>query len=200
MNSTEPLIRRGRPQTRNRTQLLETAMQAYWQDDRAGTSVNAICGFAGVSKPSLYREFGNEDGLTLAVLDQYEQSVLRPMLSGLDAPGSMDDKLAAMTDFVSEAQMFATGCLYVKMRSTRSRFGPMTQARIADIEAVTLGRYTRWLEDCHAGAELRADLASALAARYLFNQLSLATQLRAGGLDTTQVRALLELALSALRA
>jgi AcrR family transcriptional regulator len=31
---------------------------------------------AGISKPSLYREFGSEDGLTRAVLDRYAERVL----------------------------------------------------------------------------------------------------------------------------
>ena len=32
-----------------------------------------------VSKPSLYREFGSEDGLTCAVLDRYAEQVLSDM-------------------------------------------------------------------------------------------------------------------------
>ncbi len=62
----------------NRAHLLGTAMHAYWRDDRAAVSVNAVCAMAGVSKPSLYREFGSEDGLTAAVLEHYGQTVLVP--------------------------------------------------------------------------------------------------------------------------
>jgi len=71
--------RRGRPTTRNRSHVLESAMHAYWQADGADISVNAICLLAGVSKPSLYRDFGSEDGLTAAVLKRYAETVLRSL-------------------------------------------------------------------------------------------------------------------------
>jgi AcrR family transcriptional regulator len=76
MNKVQPVVRTGRPITRNRTQVLETALNAYWRNDRAAVSVNAVCVLAGISKPSLYREFGSEDGLTAAVLERYRQTVL----------------------------------------------------------------------------------------------------------------------------
>jgi AcrR family transcriptional regulator len=57
-------------------QVLETALNAYWRNDRAAVSVNAVCVLACISKPSLYREFGSEDGLTAAVLERYRQTVL----------------------------------------------------------------------------------------------------------------------------
>lgn len=76
MNKLQSGVRTGRPITRNRTQVLETALNAYWQNERAGVSVNAVCVLAGISKPSLYREFGSEDGLTAAVLERYRQTVL----------------------------------------------------------------------------------------------------------------------------
>ena len=79
MNKVQPVVRTGRPITRNRTQVLETALNAYWRNDRAAVSVNAVCVLAGISKPSLYREFGSEDGLTAAVLERYRQTVLVPL-------------------------------------------------------------------------------------------------------------------------
>jgi AcrR family transcriptional regulator len=53
--------------------------------DPADVSVNAICQMAGISKPSLYREFGSEDGLTRAVLDRYAEQVLSEMFAILQA-------------------------------------------------------------------------------------------------------------------
>jgi TetR/AcrR family transcriptional regulator, copper-responsive repressor len=43
MNKTDTGARLGRPITRKRTHVLETAMHAYWQDERAAVSVNAVC-------------------------------------------------------------------------------------------------------------------------------------------------------------
>ena len=43
----------------NAERVLDVAMNAYWHSDPADVSVNAICQMAGISKPSLYREFGS---------------------------------------------------------------------------------------------------------------------------------------------
>ena len=51
---------RGRPRTTDAAHVLDVAMTAYWHDDPADVSINAICRLAGVSKPSLYREVGSQ--------------------------------------------------------------------------------------------------------------------------------------------
>ena len=45
-------------------------MQTYWQEGVDSVSVNEICKKAEVSKPGLYREFNNEEGLIIAVSRQ----------------------------------------------------------------------------------------------------------------------------------
>jgi AcrR family transcriptional regulator len=50
---------RGRPRTMNEEAVLDVAVSAYQKTDPADVSVNAICQMAGISKPSLYRAFGN---------------------------------------------------------------------------------------------------------------------------------------------
>lgn len=199
MNNTESVARRGRPVTRDREHVLDTAMHAYWQEDRAATSVNAICALAGVSKPSLYRDFGSEDGLTAAVLDRYAQTVLGSVEVLLFSGVSFAAKVEALTQFASEAREMETGCLFVKMRSTRSRFGAETQARIAAIEAHFLNCYTRFFQESAASGEWKAHVAAELAAAYLSEQMGLAVSQRAAGKRPESVRALLDLALSAVR-
>ena len=74
---------RGRPKTFNRDHVLGVAMQTYWQEGLDSVSVNEICKKAEVSKPGLYREFNNEEGLIIAVLDNYEKEVLKPLFKML---------------------------------------------------------------------------------------------------------------------
>ncbi|MDE2078300.1 MAG: TetR/AcrR family transcriptional regulator [Burkholderiales bacterium] len=199
MEHTKPAARRGRPITRNREQVLEAAMNAYWRDDRAAVSVNAICVLADVSKPSLYRDFGSEDGLTEAVLERYAQTVLRPLETLLSSPASFATKLEAMIDFASQDPRMEVGCLFVKMRTTRSRFGVQTQAKLASIEAHFLECYIRLFREGAASGEWSGGIAAELAAGYLYEQLGLAVSQRAAGKSSESVRQLLGLALSVLR-
>ena len=199
MSTSKGATRRGRPITRNREHVVDTAMNAYWQDDNAAVSVNAICALAKVSKPSLYRDFSSEDGLTTAVLDRYAQAVLEPLKVLLSSPTTFDAKLDAVIDFASHDPRMATGCLFVKMRATRSRFGPHTRSRIAAIEADMLEVYSRFFSEAIVEGNEHLEIAPDLAAAYLYEQMGLAVSQRAAGKSSASVRDLLALALSVLR-
>lgn len=199
MSSTPSGARPGRPITRNRGHVLETALNAYWQDDRAAVSVNAVCALAGVSKPSLYRDFGSEDGLTAAVLEHYGQTVLVGVAALLSGQPSYGDKLDALISFASDDPQMESGCLFVKMRATRSRFGPQTQALLGVMEAHFQAHYMRFFAEAAGRGEWRGDVATDLAASYLQEQVGLAVSQRAAGKPPEAVRACLALAVSVLR-
>lgn len=199
MNNSEPGPRLGRPITRNRTHVLETAMSAYWRDEKAAVSVNAICTLAEVSKPSLYREFGSEDGLTVAVLELYASRVLARVGEMLLSDAGFTAKLDALINFASEDPQMKTGCLFVKMRSARSRFGIQTQAKLSEIETKVLGLYVRFFRDSSERGEWSGNIPAELAANYLMEQLGLAITQRAAGRSRETVKELLTLSLSALK-
>ena len=199
MNKTESGARPGRPITRNPAHVLETAMSAYWQDESAAVSLNAVCALAGVSKPSLYRDFGSEDGLTAAVLEHYGQTVLASFEALLSSPQNYSTKLDALISFASDDPQMEAGCLFVKMRATRSRFGPQTQALLDSMQAHFHAQFARFLNEAASRGEWRGGIARDLAASYLQEQTGLALTQRAAGKSPAAVRALFELAVSALR-
>jgi AcrR family transcriptional regulator len=179
--------------------VLEAAMNAYWQDDRAAISVNAVCALAGVSKPSLYRDFGSEDGLTAAVLERYGQTVLVGVEALLSSSQSYGAKLDALVSFAADDPQMEAGCLFVKMRATRSRFGPQTRALLAAMEKHFQAHYTQFFTDAAACGEWHGGVATDLAANYLQEQMGLAVSQRATGKLSEAVHAFLMLAISVLR-
>lgn len=199
MNTNDSHARPGRPLTRNRAHVLDTAMHAYWQDAMATVSINAVCALAGISKPSLYREFGSEDGLTAAVLERYGQTVLASVEALFSSQQTYSTKLDALIGFASDDPHMETGCLFVKMRATRSRFGPQTQALLATMEAHFQAVYARFFAEAADRGEWRAGIATELAASYLQEQMGLAVSQRAAGKSPASVRAFLGLAISVLR-
>lgn len=198
MNEQSTLTRRGRPQTRNKEYLLEVAMSAYWQADAAEVSLNAICMMAGVSKPSLYRDFGGEDGLTAAVLARYAQIILAPIESMLVSQIHFHAKLEHLIAFACQDSRLEVGCLFVKMRAKRSRLGEKTQAQIAVIESQALKNYTQFFQGSAASGEWGGRVSANLAAIYLHEQLGLAISQRPAAPDGASIRELLTLALSVL--
>ncbi len=177
--------------------LLQVAVTAYWHEGPE-VSVNSICQRAGISKPSLYREFGSEDGLTLAALESYAGMVQSQLQQLLSSELSYAEKLEALIAFASEDPRNEHGCLFVKMRAARLDLGPQTQAKVAEIEAETVGIYTRFFEEaCQKGAAL-SSIPPDFAAQYLHAQIGLAVSQRALGTTSGAVRKLLECALSVL--
>ena len=65
------IIKKGRPKTFNKDQANKIAMENYWKEGMGNISLNEICRRIGESKPSIYREYGGEDGLQLAALELY---------------------------------------------------------------------------------------------------------------------------------
>lgn len=189
---------RGRPRTLDTEGVLETAVQAYWQGEPLDVSVNAICRLAGVSKPSLYREFDSEDGLRCAALERYADRVLGEVLAIIGAGQPLVGTLAALTQFACADPRMETGCLFQKMRAGRPRLGPRARARVDALEAAMLTALAGYLHARRDAGELDAGLDVDTAAHYVAEQLGLAVSLRASGVDARRVRDMLTLALSVL--
>lgn len=191
-----PKPARGRPRTMDAGRVLDTAMTAYWQRDPADVSVNAICQLAGISKPSLYRAFGSEDGLARAALDQYAEQVLSDIFAILQGGTGLRGTLDALIDFASDDPRMETGCLFYKMRAGKHRLGPETRARVADIDAAARAAYAAFLRSCRDSGDWPGALSVDAAAGYLAEQIALAITQRAAGEDPARIREMLGLALS----
>ncbi len=196
MSEADPKPTRGRPKTMNAEQVLDVAMTAYWQSDPADVSVNAICQMAGISKPSLYREFGSEDGLSRAVLDRYAEQVLSEMFDVLHSGQGLHDTLAALINFASDDPRMETGCLFYKMRAGKHRLGPETRARVDEIDASAQAAYAAFLRAARDAGEWSNGLSAEAGAKYLGEQIALAITQRASGESPARIREMLTLALS----
>lgn len=180
----------------NAEKVLDVAMTAYWHSDPADVSVNAICQMAGISKPSLYREFGSEDGLSRAALDRYAEQVLSEMFVVLHGGMGLRQTLDALIDFACDDPRLETGCLFYKMRAGKHRLGPETRARVEEIDAVGQAAYAAFLQAARDAGEWPEGLSVEAGAKYLGEQIALAITMRASGEDPADVREMLTLALS----
>ena len=202
---------RGRPKTLDREQTITVAMQTYWSEDVDSISLNEICRRAKISKPSLYREFGNEDGLMKAVLIAYQKQMLAPVYQIIAADAPFRETLDSLVSVVtrsSDAQFFSddqsddqavpSGCLFVKMRESYRHLGEETRAEIdlAKKEALTV--YEEWVERARAKGEFTGDMPSQFASIYIDAQLSNALSLLARGEPNDEVKKILTVAFSML--
>lgn len=171
------------------------AMLAYWYDDPCAVSLNSICAKAGAPKPSVYREFGSEDGLQRAVLDRYAQTVLADVLTIFETGGGSAQILQAVIDFACDGTRFDRGCLFFKMRAAKPRLGPLTGAMLEHIQSNALLTIEHALTLDKAG---RIGLDAPLVAHYILEQMGLAMSLRAQGIKSDQCRAMMQVAFAPL--
>ena len=196
MSGEDPKPSCGRPRTMDADKVIDVAMTAYWQGDPADVSVNAVCQMAGISKPSLYRAFGSEDGLTRAVLDSYAERVLSDVFAILHRGEGLRATLAALIDFASADPRMETGCLFYKMRAGKHRLGPETRARVEEIDAAALAAYAGFLQAARDAGDWPEGLSVEAGAKYLGEQVALGITQRASEEDPARIREMLALALS----
>lgn len=198
-NATKPL--RGRPRTLDRDHVLDVAMDSYWKDDIGNLSLNEICRRSGVSKPGLYREFCNEDGLMKAVLMRYQEQVLDPVQQMLNSETPFREALDNLVSFATSVSCnheSPNGCLFIKMRESRTHLGEKTRAQVDFLEEQGLVAFTKWVERSKVRGEFSMDMSPEFAATYIDTQLSNASSQLARGAAPETVKKILSVAFSML--
>ncbi|GGT42698.1 TetR family transcriptional regulator [Streptomyces purpureus] len=80
-----------------RRELLEAADRVVLRDGPQA-SMNAIAAEAGITKPILYRHFGDKGGLYRALAQRHTDALLAALRSALDAPADRRERVEATLD------------------------------------------------------------------------------------------------------
>jgi AcrR family transcriptional regulator len=189
---------RGRPQTLDRQRTVEVAMTSFWCDGVRDVSMNEICRRAHVSKPGVYREFGNEDGLMEAAVELYRRTVVTPLLDAFALNQPFWEVLDFVLHAVTEPSGKPAGCLVAELRSAPSGLGSATAAKVSAVAEEMRHAYEQWFRRAQARGEVDATVSPVLAAHFIDTQLtSVLLQMRLRT-DPELVRAQAHLAFRAL--
>ena len=94
MLESESIKRRvGRPKSLNIIEITKDAMYLFWEKGVQGVSFNEVARVTGVSKPSLYRYFGDEDGLRAATIELYFELFFDEVKKSLQRGSSFKEKI-----------------------------------------------------------------------------------------------------------
>src|SRR6201991_5290331 len=85
------------PAARRRKELLEAADRVVLRDGPQA-SMNAIAAEAGITKPILYRHFGDKAGLYQALAVRHTDALLDSLRAALDAPAERRRRVEATLD------------------------------------------------------------------------------------------------------
>ena len=190
---------RGRPRTFDRDRTLDVALESYWCEGPSGMSLNEVCRRAEVSKPGLYRAFGNEDGLTDAVLTRYTERMLGPVMEMIADDRPFGDVLDTLVNFMTtRPDSGPAGCLLAKMRSSLAQLGPVTRAHVERLHANSVAAYVRWVDHARYRGEIGLSIDTDLAAAFIDAQFNNILAQMATGEDPAMVRAQAQLAFAGL--
>ncbi|PMH44797.1 hypothetical protein BCU68_11640 [Vibrio sp. 10N.286.49.B3] len=198
--SVDKKTSRGRPKTFDRNSVLDIAQQSYWENGINQVSINELCKIANVSKPSVYREFGNEDGLMCAVLEHYENTVLNPVVDLLNNDAPFNETLSHLIHYSTSVDNnlgMPKGCLFTNMKAFQMHLGESTVQQIDRTYEHVIDEFTAWIERSRARNEINeTNLDCRFIAIYIYAQISFAQSQMMNGEATEDVKAILQLALS----
>ena len=187
----------GRPKKLSRSYTIETAMQAYWEHGVKNVSLNEVCRLSKISKSSFYHEFGSEDTFMQAVLEHYENSILKTLWQSQPENTPLKQRLAFMAEiFSSHDNPNSTGCLLAKMLNNQAYLGQVTVQQIHQVQHNIIQTCATWIDQAKQNGELSTSTDTQILARYLYAQINNAANMQAQGEPPKHIQSTLELAFS----
>lgn len=192
--------KRGRPKTLDRDQVVQVALMQYWSKGPTVVSISDICGLTGTSKPGVYREFGNDDGLKASVLETYHRLAIQPLIDILEKDQSTTVTINALIDFMTQDRTelnIPQGCLFVMMRAHAQQLGPSTCNKLQEVRRNLLDTYEAWVMRSKSRGEL-ADIPTDIAALFIDTQHGGAMRMQREGVANDTIARVLRSALGVL--
>jgi TetR/AcrR family transcriptional regulator, copper-responsive repressor len=152
--------RRGRPRAFEPEAALTQAMEVFWQDGFAATSLDDLSAATGLNRPSLYGAFGDKRALYLQAYRQYRKRVNADFAPMFEARAPLRAKLrriliAALGLYLS-GEEGPRGCFTVLTTSSDAVADPEVRALVAEAIDSTDRAFGRLFADARAAGELPA--------------------------------------------
>src|SRR5579863_2371468 len=105
---------RGRPRGFIPTEALDRAVEMFWEHGYEGVDVDRIAGAVNVTKPALYRAFGDKSTLLLKAVEHYAMTYGTPLLAAFQTEPDIRKAVTAFCEAaVDTATGEARGCMMV---------------------------------------------------------------------------------------
>jgi TetR/AcrR family transcriptional regulator, copper-responsive repressor len=153
--------RRGRPRAFEAETALTRAMDAFWKDGFAATSLDNLSAATGLNRPSLYGAFGDKRALYLQAYRRYREHVREAFAPLLAEKAPLRDKLRrillAALDLYLSGEEGPRGCFTVLSASSDAIADPEIRKMVGEAIDNTDRAFERLFEDARAAGELGAD-------------------------------------------
>ena len=123
----------GRPREFVPEEALDRAVEMFWADGFEGVDVDRIARAVGVTKPSLYRLFGDKSSLFLHALGRYGDTIGAAPLAAFAAQPSVADAIKALLEASVKAGTMENGpkgCLMACVAIVQAEHSPEIRTAI----------------------------------------------------------------------
>jgi TetR/AcrR family transcriptional regulator, copper-responsive repressor len=150
--------RRGRPRGFEPETALTQAMDVFWKDGFAATSLDDLSAATGLNRPSLYGAFGDKRALYLQAYRQYRKRVNEDFSPLFQARAPLRAKLRRI--FIAALELYLSGeegprgCFTVLSASSDAVADPEVRALVAEAIDSTDRAFTRLFADAREASEL----------------------------------------------
>jgi AcrR family transcriptional regulator len=152
--------RRGRPRAFEAEAALTQAMDVFWRDGFAATSLDDVSAATGLNRPSLYGAFGDKRALYLQAYGQYRKRVNEAFQPLFEARAPLRAKLkrilTAALDLYLSGEAGPRGCFTVLSAASDAIADPELHSLVAEAIDGADRAFGRMFADARAAGELPA--------------------------------------------
>ena len=149
---------RGRPRAFEPERALTQAMDVFWSDGFAATSLDDISAATGLNRPSLYGAFGDKRALYLQAYGQYRKRVneqFQPLFAAREPlPTKLRRILTAALDLYLSGPDGPRGCFTVLSAASEAIADPNLHGLVGEAIDGTDRAFGRMFADARAAGEL----------------------------------------------
>jgi len=122
----------------DRYDVLEKAVDVFWQKGYRACSVTDVVNATGLNTASMYKEFGDKDGLFEEALEHYRQYNLSPRIKTLmDEPNIKGIKYFLQTIINGSSSEGYRGCLMMNHLSQKHTISPRAAKKVSKFCSTT---------------------------------------------------------------
>jgi len=201
----------GRPKTLDREEIINIAFNEYWEKGIFNVSLTTIAKLAKVSRPGIYKEFEDEDGLRTEVLKKYIKLSAEPVHKNYDSyklyPNHLFNHFDAIINdgnknltkdknyLKIKRPRNAIGCLIERTRLNSELLGPKAKKLIKVFNTFRIECLKKYVRNAQADGKFKKNLNPQYTAEYILAQFNMIQTYRLNGIKKNRIENILETAL-----
>ena len=204
----------GRPKLLDRDNIINIALNQYWIYGIDNVTISSIASLANISRPGIYKEFIDEDGLKYEVLKKYTcmlKEFVIPQYNSAKDIKTIYYHLHSTIGFNTDKKYFegisqlksilpkeVDGCFYENVKLKKHTLDNKTKREVDDFEKFRKNIFLKYLKELQETGQIISSLNIDEIYEFISAQLSLSQSLSLNGMNKETIKIIINKALSAI--